>query len=93
MNIEHHQGIHRGYFKAVQDEMEAGMMTYSWGGPTKMVIEHTEVNEAFGGKGVGKKLVLAAVDYARENKIKIQPLCPFAHALFEKMAEIRDVLF
>lgn len=93
MDIEHHQGKQRGYFRAVQDQREAGMMTYSWGGPSKMVIEHTEVGDNFAGKGIGKKLVLAAVEYARKNNIKIQSLCPFAHALFEKMEEIQDVLF
>jgi len=93
MNIEHHQGIKRGYFKAVQDRREAGSMTYNWGGPGKMVIEHTEVNDDFSGKGIGKGLVIAAVEYARANKIKIQPLCPFAKVLFEKTPEIQDVLF
>lgn len=93
MEIEHHQGAQRGFFKAVQDQLEAGIMTYHWEGANKLVIEHTEVDESFAGKGVGKRLVMAAVEYARENKIKILPLCPFAHALFEKIEELRDVLF
>jgi uncharacterized protein len=68
-------------------------MTYTWAGDSKFIIDHTEVNEGFNGKGVGKKLVLAAVDYARANNVKIIPLCPFAKSVFDKTEEIRDVLF
>jgi len=32
------------------------------------------------------------VKYARENKIKIIPLCPFANSVFNATEEIRDVL-
>jgi hypothetical protein len=37
-------------------------------------------------------MVLKAVEYARENGIKIIPLCPFAKSVFDKTPEIRDVL-
>lgn len=67
-------------------------MTYSWAGNDKFIIDHTEVNPEFNGQGVGKKMVLSAVEYARENNLKIIPLCPFAKAMFDKMQEIRDVL-
>ncbi|HZH55168.1 MAG TPA: GNAT family N-acetyltransferase, partial [Sphingobacteriaceae bacterium] len=46
----------------------------------------------FKGRGVGKSLVLAAVDYAREKKVSIIPLCPFAKRVFEKSEDLRDVL-
>jgi predicted GNAT family acetyltransferase len=35
---------------------------------------------------------MEVVNYARENKIKIIPLCPFAKSVFDKVEEIRDVL-
>jgi uncharacterized protein len=33
------------------------------------------------------------VKFAREKNIKILPLCSFAKSVFDKMEEIRDVLF
>jgi predicted GNAT family acetyltransferase len=93
MEIKQINDIRRGYFEAVEDGKEAGKMTYTWAGDSKFIIDHTEVNEGFNGKGVGKKLVMAAVDYARNNNLKIIPLCPFAKSVFDKTAEIRDVLF
>lgn len=92
MEIQQINRESKGFFKAVSEGKEAGRMTYSWAGSEKFIIDHTEVNSEFNGKGVGKKMVLAAVEYARENKLKIIPLCPFAKAMFEKIFEIRDVL-
>lgn len=92
MEIQQINRENKGFFKAVSDEKEAGRMTYSWAGKEKFIIDHTEVKPEFNGRGVGKQMVTAAVDYARENKLKIIPLCPFAKAMFEKIKEIRDVL-
>ncbi|URM35324.1 GNAT family N-acetyltransferase [Flavobacterium anhuiense] len=93
MEIQQINDIKRGYFEAVEDGKEAGKMTYTWAGDSKFIIDHTEVSPDFNGKGVGKKLVMAAVDYARANNLKIIPLCPFAKSVFDKVPEIHDVLF
>ncbi|MRX40710.1 GNAT family N-acetyltransferase [Flavobacterium sp. LC2016-23] len=93
MEIQQINDIRKGYFEAIEDGKEAGKMTYTWAGDSKFIIDHTEVNEDFSGKGVGKKLLMATVDYARNNNLKIIPLCPFAKSVFDKTGEIRDVLF
>ncbi|UWY26677.1 GNAT family N-acetyltransferase [Flavobacterium sp. TR2] len=93
MEIQQINDTKRGYFEAVEDGKEAGKMTYTWAGDSKFIIDHTEVSPDFNGKGVGKKLVMAAVDYARNNNLKIIPLCPFAKSVFDKVPEIHDVLF
>lgn len=92
MNIEQFNKETKGFFKATEDDKEAGRMTYSWAGKEKFIIDHTEVSSEFKGKNVGKQLVMAAVIYARENNLKIIPLCPFAKNVFDRMEEIRDVL-
>lgn len=81
-----------GVFRAVENGVEAGEMTYVWAGDKKIIIDHTGVQEAFNGQGVGKKLVLASVAFARQNDLKILPLCPFAKATFQRNADIQDVL-
>jgi len=93
MEIQQINDTKKGYFEAVEDGKEAGKMTYTWAGDSKFIIDHTEVSPDFNGKGVGKKLVMAAVEYARANNLKIIPLCPFAKSVFDKVEEIRDVLF
>jgi len=93
MEINQINDIRKGYFEAIEDGKEAGKMTYTWAGDSKFIIDHTEVNEGFNGKGVGKKLVMKAVEYARNSNLKIIPLCPFAKSVFDKTEDIRDVLF
>jgi uncharacterized protein len=56
------------------------------------IIRHTEVDPAYNGKGLGKKLVLHVVEYARKNHYKIKPFCPYARAILLKSSEFVDVL-
>lgn len=93
MNVERNNTDKNGFFKVVENYDEAGVMTYVWAGPGKIIIDHTEVNRKFEGKGIGKLLVLEAIKYARENKIKILPLCPYAKSVFDKNLDLHDVLF
>jgi len=81
-----------GNFEAFIDGNHAGLMTYTWAGEERFIIDHTEVEEAYNGKGVGKEMLLAAVDFARKNGKNIIPLCPFAKATFQKHEELQDVL-
>lgn len=77
----------------MQNYKEAGVVTYVWAGPGKIIIDHTEVNSKFEGMGIGKLLLLEVIKYARENKIKILPLCPYAKSVFDKNQDLHDVLF
>lgn len=81
-----------GYFHVDVDGKEEAKMTFVFAGPDKFIINHTEVNPGNEGKGFGKKMVTAAVEYAREKGMKIIPLCPFAKSVFDKVEEFRDVL-
>lgn len=92
MEIQHDQTATKGTFYIGEKNKPMADMTYSKAGSNTIIIDHTEVSDALKGKGAGKQLVTAAVDYARQNKIKIIPLCPFAKSVFEKVKEFRDVL-
>jgi len=83
----------KGRFALYENDIFAGEMTYTWAGTGKFIIDHTGVGEKFGGKGYAKMLLMKAVNFAREQQIKILPLCPFAKAEFDKKPEIADVRF
>ncbi|MBR9847055.1 MAG: N-acetyltransferase [Algicola sp.] len=92
MNIEHESNSNKGRFYYEVDGVQKANMTYSKAGSDKLIIDHTEVDESLQGEGIGYKLVEASVNYAREQHIKIVPLCPFAAAVFKKKSEYSDVL-
>ena len=55
----------------------------------QMTIYHTEVPPVFRGRGYGEMLARAALDYAREQSLSVQPLCPFVRAWLDKHPEYR----
>lgn len=67
-------------------------MTFSKAGDHMIIIDHTEVPDAFRGQGAGLRLVTRAVEDARAAGKKIIPLCPFANAQFRRHKEWADVL-
>lgn len=92
MNIKQIDDSSKGAFLIEENNERLAEMTYSRTGDSLIIIDHTEVSDKLRGQGAGKKLVLAAVDYARKNNLKILPLCPFAKATFDRTPEIHDVL-
>lgn len=92
MEIKQIDDEKNGAFVVLDGDKKAGEMSYVWAGDDKIIIDHTEVDEAYGGQGIGKKVLLALVDWTKNNNIKVIPLCPFAKAQFDKNTEIRDVL-
>ena len=67
-------------------------LTYSRAGDSMIIIDHTDVPDALRGQGVGVRLVERAVADARQNGIRILPLCPFAKAQFQRHRDWQDVL-
>ncbi len=92
MEILHEDNGQKGRFYIIENHVKEAEMTYTWTGTDRIIIDHTEVNETLKGKGAGKQMVLKAVDFAREKKIHVIPLCPFAKSVFDRLPEIRDVL-
>lgn len=91
--VQHQKAGSRGAF-FVQDEGGGRLaeMTYSRTNESLIIIDHTEVDPSLAGQGVGRKLLNALVDWARQSRTKVIPLCPFAKAQFGKDASLRDVL-
>lgn len=92
MEIKIIRSGHKGAAIALDQEKQIGEMTYSKPDDHLMIIDHTEVDPAYGGQGVGNQLLQAIVAMAREQDTKIIPLCPFAKAQFQKQKDIQDVL-
>src|ERR1700685_1177460 len=58
------------------DSGQLAELVYRLNGKRLMLI-HTGVPEALGGRGLGARLVSAAIDRAERDGLTIVPLCPF----------------
>lgn len=90
--VSHDEKEQKGRFFIQNKSSDIAEMTYSVAGDDKIIIDHTQVDESYRGKDLGKKLVFKAAEFARNKRIKVVPLCPFANAIFKKNQELQDVL-
>lgn len=49
-----------------------------------MRIEYVEVSPELRGTGLGRQLVARAVDFAREARLRIVPICSYARAVIQR---------
>lgn len=92
IKIEQFNGAKKGKFIAYINSKKAGLLEYIWNERQSFSITHTEVFPEFKGMGIGKVLLEKAVEYAREEIVKIIPICSFAQSQFSKNDKIKDVL-
>lgn len=89
MNIQNEEGR----FFVAKDGKDLAEITYRLNKDTgELVIDHTRVSEELRGQGTGQELVQAVVEKARNEKLKIVPVCSYAAHQFEKHPEYKDVL-
>jgi predicted GNAT family acetyltransferase len=62
---------------------QRGYLDYE-GGDGTMEITHTIVPAAIGGRGIGGRLVQAALAFARSEGLKVVPRCSYADAWMRK---------
>jgi uncharacterized protein len=58
----------------------------------RVVFTHTEVSDAFQGKGVGSALARGALDAVRERGERVVPLCRFIAGYIEEHPEYADLV-
>lgn len=78
-----------GTIYAMEDEREMGYITYEISHDV-MTITHTIAHVEK--RGVGQYLVLAAIEYAKQENLKIHPQCSYARALMNRDEELRKMM-
>jgi len=77
LTVQREQTGHRGAFFIDKGGARAAELTFSAGPDGKLVmLDHTEVGESLRGQGIARKLVEAAVIWARQEGIKLVAVCP-----------------
>jgi predicted GNAT family acetyltransferase len=92
VNISHHpDSDSRGTFDLEDAGKRMGFLSYSVDDAT-VVIDYVQVDPSLRGKGMGEKLVSAAVDWARAHHRKVVPICSYARAVMKRTKAFHDVL-
>lgn len=92
MEISIKETEQKGVAEATENQKKAGLMTYSKPDSDYIIIGHTNVEDNYRGKGVGKQLLYKIVEMAREKNLKILPECSFAKAIIKKHSDLQDVV-
>lgn len=92
MHQVEHNADERQFFIQNNGQLIAEM-TYSITNPSLYIIDHTYVSDTYRGQGLADQLMSHVINYARENEIKLLPLCPFAKKQFDTKPEYADVRY
>lgn len=93
MEINHLKNDNTGKFYIEINGEQKAEMTYKFIDKHTIDINHTEVNDALKGQGVGYKLVDKAVTFMRDQNLKAKASCPYVQHVFEKKQDLyNDVI-
>jgi predicted GNAT family acetyltransferase len=81
----------RSRFEITVDGALAGFAFYRLR-PGLIIFVHTEIDEAFAGRGLGGKLARAALDEARDRGLAVRPDCPFIKGWIAKHPDYADLV-
>jgi uncharacterized protein len=90
--IQHVEEGGRGAFFIERNGERVAEMTYRRARPTRVTIDHTEVDEELSGQGIARKMLDALVEWARATNTRVVATCPYARAQFQRDPSIGDVL-
>ncbi len=81
----------RNRFEIHVDGRRAGLAAYRLA-PGRITFTHTEIDEAYGGQGLGGVLVRSALDTVRDRGLAVLPNCPFVRGWIAKHPEYVDLV-
>ncbi|WP_354643828.1 GNAT family N-acetyltransferase [Kitasatospora camelliae] len=78
-------------FEIFDGEQPAGFAEY-YRSEGEIAFLHTEIDPAFGGRGLGAALIEAALGAAREEGLAVLPYCPFVRGWLLKHPDQVDLV-
>ena len=81
--------VSTGKIQAYEDSHEVGNLEFELQNAV-MTITHTHAYQK--GMGIGNVLMVAAIEYATENHLKIRPVCSYAYAMMVKNPDYSKLL-
>ena len=60
--------------------------------PGRLIFVHTEIDPAFGGRGLAGELAAGALDAARAEGVRVVPLCPYIESFIVEHPQYDDLV-
>ena len=89
VDVEHRPDERR--FLAVVEGRES-YLTYARVGEDTLDFRHTWVDRALRGRGVGERIVLTALEHARDEGFRVIPSCWYVDTVVRRHPEYRPLL-
>jgi predicted GNAT family acetyltransferase len=89
--VSHLESATGGSFSIDEGGVRVAEMTYRRTGASRILIDHTWVDERLRGQGVARNLLDAAVAWARGTGTKVSATCSYAVVQFARDSSISDV--
>lgn len=90
--IERQEADGVGLFVLSLDGKKVGTLDYHRSQPHLVHVDYVEVSPRLRGTGLGRVLVEAAVDWARETGVTLVPICGYARSVLTSDPAFADVL-
>lgn len=87
-NVAINERLHR--FEIETDGGTAQLVFHR--GPSLLDLVHAEVPPQAEGRGFGSALVRAAMEYAKEQRLRVIPSCPFVRQWLQRHHEYDDIV-
>jgi predicted GNAT family acetyltransferase len=84
--------VERSRFEIHVDGRLAGFAQYRMKDRGLIVFVHTEIDDAYEGRGLGSVLIRAALDAARGRGLAVRPDCPFVRGYIARHGEYLDLV-
>ncbi len=92
MQFQHQNNAQKGeFFLNDAAGQRIAEITYLWRDAATIVADHTWVDDSLRGQGVARQLLDVMVEYAREQQLKIVPVCSYVDVMFKRDQSLLDV--
>jgi hypothetical protein len=75
-----------------EEEGETAYLEFDLDGQGWITLWHTEVPPKLRGRGIAGVLAQTAFEYARDNHLKVDVVCPLANAYIQKHPEFKSLV-
>ena len=83
-------GVHEFVLRI--DGQRVGFLAFARPEVGLMRIEYVEVEPKLRGTGLGRQLVAKAVEFARDAKLRVVPICSYARAVIERDPALAETM-